>query len=113
MTCVLPEFYKEKLVTARKPHTCCETGRTIEAGQQYWRCEGRWEYGFASYIQTVEAYHFARWLNHNYFGSWECTVGFECVRDAVLESRDPDLAERWDRVMSGRPHSDDPKEAAR
>jgi len=58
-----PEFYEEKRCIARKPHVCCETGRTIRPGEIYWRCTGVWEGDFSQFKQSEAAYHFARWVN--------------------------------------------------
>ena len=35
------EFYAEKVVTARKPHKCCECGDVIATGTQYERASGK------------------------------------------------------------------------
>lgn len=107
--CVLPEFYEEDHVAARKPHRCCETGRLIEAGQRYWRCRGKWDGEFAVHKQCESAYHFARALNeyHRDVGdarAGECVVGFGQVADDVgeLRSEEPGIAELWDAIREGR-----------
>jgi hypothetical protein len=38
-----PDFYSEKLVTARKPHKCCECGKEIAKGEKHWLCRGKWD----------------------------------------------------------------------
>lgn len=35
------EFYSDRLVTARKPHKCCECGGAIGSGQRYQRASGK------------------------------------------------------------------------
>lgn len=40
------EFYAEKVVTARKPHKCCECGDVIPVGAQYERVAGKSEGSF-------------------------------------------------------------------
>lgn len=39
----LPEFYDERWVVARKPHTCHECRRPIAIGQRYYRVTGKWD----------------------------------------------------------------------
>lgn len=35
------DFYRERVVTARKPHTCCECRETIAPGASYQRASGK------------------------------------------------------------------------
>lgn len=37
------EFFVEKLVKARKPHTCCECHDAIQPGETYQRITGMWD----------------------------------------------------------------------
>lgn len=37
-----PEVYREKMRTARKPHTCCECQRQIAPGEKYQDVWGVW-----------------------------------------------------------------------
>lgn len=39
----MPDFYKSKLVRARKPHRCVECGSAITPGEEYESATGRWE----------------------------------------------------------------------
>ena len=38
-----PEFYTDKVVTAKKQHKCYECGETISIGDKYQRCSGKWD----------------------------------------------------------------------
>jgi hypothetical protein len=40
------DFYAERIVTARKPHECCECRRAIAPGTVYERATGMYEGGF-------------------------------------------------------------------
>ncbi len=44
-----PELYNESLRTARKQHTCCECGRTIEPGEQYQVAAALWDGEWATF----------------------------------------------------------------
>lgn len=114
----MPEFYSEQRVKARKPHTCCETGRVIPKGEFYWRMTGKWDGDLQTFAQTDAAYHFARWMNgvgskrgydHDY------CIGFGDIGDAVREREDPELTAEWERVKLGEVTRDTtrkPREAA-
>lgn len=41
--CECPTMYHEEIVTARKPHHCCECGLTIAKGEQYESVSGMWD----------------------------------------------------------------------
>lgn len=38
-----PDFLTVKIVTARKPHKCCECGELIQPGLEYERATGLWD----------------------------------------------------------------------
>lgn len=44
-----PSFFNEKLVTARRPHTCCECKGEIRVGDRYQQVSGKWDGDFATY----------------------------------------------------------------
>jgi hypothetical protein len=48
-----PAFYEQKLVRAKKDHTCCECGRTIRATEVYELASGKWDIGVCSYKTCV------------------------------------------------------------
>ncbi len=48
-----PAFYDEKLVTARKPHKCCDCGKVMDKGIKHWSCRGKWDGVFSSFRQCV------------------------------------------------------------
>jgi len=41
--CECPTMYNEEVVTARKPHRCCECGTQIAKGEQYESVSGMWD----------------------------------------------------------------------
>lgn len=109
--CEVPSFYSEQLVTARKEHKCCETGRIIAKGEKYWRCGGKYDGEMFSTKQSVAAYHFARYINglqDKITGTWigsredEC-IEFGGVGEYVREFREdhPELWSEWQRVKLG------------
>ncbi len=105
--CVIAEFYSQRLMIARKPHKCCETGRTILPGERYWRLTGKWDGRIDSYAQSEAAFHFARWLNHSkdsplYMNSDGC-IPFGSIRDAIGEDAEvwEQLEDEWRRVCTG------------
>ena len=88
------EFYSEKVVVARKPHTCCECGDVIAVRVQYERasgkndgdifsvctclpcseirkafCCGSWE--FESLWSSIEEQLFPEWKQS---GPWDCSA---------------------------------------
>lgn len=44
-----PSFCSEKVVKARKQHTCCECREKILPGQKYESCTGKWEGDMRTY----------------------------------------------------------------
>lgn len=46
---VTPEFFTQKKVKARKPHTCCECFAEIEKGSTYTYTAGKWESEFSDF----------------------------------------------------------------
>lgn len=93
-----PVFYSEKLVTARKQHRCCETGRLIETGDRYWRLSGKWDDETRTYKQCESAYHFARWLNRQMDGC----VSFGGIQYAVSEWPPKSIIHRvWRDIKNG------------
>lgn len=41
-----PEFFREEVITARKPHVCYECFETIASGEQYEYVVGKWDGSF-------------------------------------------------------------------
>lgn len=52
--CEGPTIYAEKVVTARKPHSCCECGRSIPAGAKYQRVCGLWDGRFDTFRTCMD-----------------------------------------------------------
>ena len=48
-----PEFFSEKIVTARKEHICCECGEVIKPGEQYESVGGKWDGEFGRYKTCI------------------------------------------------------------
>lgn len=106
--CSIPEFYREQLIVALKPHKCCETGRTIQPGERYWRIVSKWEGVLYTYAQSEGAYHFARWLNGvgdgDRAGDMGKYDGEVCIAFGSISSElpdDEDIREEWRRVCRG------------
>lgn len=106
--CEIPKFYDERLVTARKPHKCCETGRIIQPGERYWRITGKWDGTVKTFCQSEAAYHFARYINgvgdgpnagnmSRYDSEWCIPFG----RIGADLPNDPEMLAEWDRVCRG------------
>lgn len=60
---IVSEAYREKLVRARTPHSCCECGGAIDPGERYYRVGGICEGQPWNACQHIYCYHFARSLN--------------------------------------------------
>lgn len=41
--CECPTMYNDEIVTARKPHMCCECGGVIAKGEKYESVSGMWD----------------------------------------------------------------------
>lgn len=102
-----PDFYDERMVTARKPHKCCETGRMIQPGERYWRICGKWEGDFMTFIQSEAAFHFARFVNgvgdRENAGDMRNYDGDACIPFGWIGRDLPDasLEDEWERVKRG------------
>jgi hypothetical protein len=44
-----PDIYREAMITARKPHRCCECDQKIAFGESYQRVTGLWDGSFDSF----------------------------------------------------------------
>lgn len=75
-----PDFYTEKMVTARKAHTCSECRRTIHRGERYERVAGKWHGLMSSYTTCVHCIAARDWL-HIACGGWIFTE----VLDELVE----------------------------
>lgn len=42
-SCDWPEFFSERISTARKDYRCCECRHPIRKGTLYWYCSGKWD----------------------------------------------------------------------
>lgn len=96
-----PEFYHEELVTARKPHKCCETGKIIRPGEKYWRCSGKWDGRMSTFTQSRAGYHLCRYLN---FQAGECIIYFGGMPEHAAEARaygDRPIADVYDDIRNG------------
>jgi hypothetical protein len=93
-----PSFYIERMLTAKKSHVCIETGLPIHKGERYWRCSGKWEGSFLSFVQSDFAYRFARKLNgadpYDRERQLDGCISFGGVADHVHEFRN-DLPSNW------------------
>lgn len=102
-----PKVYEEKRVKARKPQKCCETGKIIQPGEYYWRCEMLFDGSWSRFRQSEEAYHFARKLNGiepgnpwaKEFDDGEC-VPFGDIDEHMREMMDHPMTAEWREIMA-------------
>jgi len=80
-----PEFYKEKLVTARKEYKCSETGITIKKGDKYWRCAGKWDGCMSVFRQSQAGYFMCRTINLHILK--ECQIYFAGLSEWIANQR--------------------------
>lgn len=85
------DFYSEKMVTARKPHRCCECGDVIERGQRYERATGKsddtmWsESTCAPCAEIRDAFVCGSWLYGRLWESIEESMFFVWDRSGPLD----------------------------
>lgn len=98
-----PDFYTEKLVTARKEHKCCETGKVIQKGEKYWRCVGKWDGQMSVFRQCQAAYILCRTVNLHILH--ECQIYFGGLYSWIEEQRywrENDVIVEWyDAIRKG------------
>lgn len=92
-----PRFIHEKIVRARKNHTCCECREIIRPGEQYERTRGKWEHGLDEFKTCLPCTRIRRdycpcgWIYEGLrVAIWEC-LGIDYVYGA-----DPDGWEEED-----------------
>lgn len=73
----LPEFHLARMLRARKQHTCCECGETIEPGTYYEQVTGKWD-GWIGTFKTCE-------LCVRIREDWCCTWEYGDLRNALWE----------------------------
>lgn len=54
--CDRPDVYRESIVRARKPYTCCECGWLIAVGEAHRYCWGVWDGGARDYRMCAPCY---------------------------------------------------------
>lgn len=59
----MSDFQSDEIVTARKPHKCCECAVTIVGGQKYKRYFGVWDGDFSSYRMCIACSETFAWLD--------------------------------------------------
>lgn len=69
-----PSVHKCEVRTARKQHTCCECGETIEPGRKYEYVRGKWEDRWSEYKTCARCANVRR----DFFNSY---VYGQCVED--------------------------------
>ena len=99
------EFYDEKTRKARKPHRCCECGKTIQSGERYHYAAGKFEGDLFTQKTCLLCDEIRR---HFYCDGWTfCSLWddiveqlfsysfrFECLQGLSVEAREMVLA-RW------------------
>lgn len=60
-----PEFYRQKIVTARKLHRCDECGCDIRRGEQYEAFAGKWDGIVSTYSTCERCLSFRTWYSAN------------------------------------------------
>lgn len=74
-----PTFYSESCHTAKKQHTCCECGSSIDPGEKYEKAVGVWEGKFLTF-KTCEICQKIK--NEALSDGHEC-IAFECLYETV------------------------------
>ncbi len=75
-----PDFINEDIVTARKPHVCCECHGTINPGDKYEHVRGKWEGDFSTFKTCIPC----RTIRNHYFHSfgygelWNDIIQYVC-----------------------------------
>ena len=97
------EFYSEAIVTARKPHQCCECKETIRPGQQYERATGKsdgdvWTSKTCALCREIrKAFVCGTWtfgllwesIEEGMFPVWETAGPIDCLAKLdTIEARD-------------------------
>lgn len=80
-----PDFYTERLVTARREHKCSETGAIIHKGDKYWRCVGKWDGDVQTFKQCQAAYMLCRVVNLHILK--ECQIYFGGLGEWMANAR--------------------------
>jgi len=60
------EFMSEKIVCAKKSHTCCECFEPIEPGEKYERVDGKWDGHMDTYKTCLTCVR----IRDDYCSSW-------------------------------------------
>jgi hypothetical protein len=76
-----PEFYKEKVVKARKTHRCCECRRDIIKGETYKTISGKWDGMILMYKMCSDC----KSLIENFFGRWTFEHIWEDMQEMISE----------------------------
>ena len=97
---VMPDFSNTTKRVARKHHACTVCCRLIPPGTEYVETSGKWD-------GRMEVYRFHVPCSdlYNYLVCSErfWDLPFEGVKDACLESGEPDLIRRWAEVSGADP----------
>jgi hypothetical protein len=75
------KFHADKIVRARKQHTCCECGEPILRGEWYERVTGLWDGTFGTFATCT----LCREIRRAFFcGGWEYTAMWDQIQDELF-----------------------------
>lgn len=101
-----PEWYKERMPRAAKPHKCCECGGTIEPGEVYLVAAGFWNGELESFKTCVDCEAIRKKITDSLGPNHDLgdRPGFGEVYDHCVEMRDtaPQMVEAMAEVCRKR-----------
>ena len=76
------DFYREKIIKARKVHKCCECSKEIQRGEQYERIVGKWDGDMYTYKTCMDCVSIRKTFFCN---GWIFEHMYEDVREHIFD----------------------------